>query len=338
MKNILVLTILFASFISCKKTSTPVATPSPVSPSSPSSSNAWVQMNSFTNINSLINIGTDLFLATSNHGMYKSIDNGSTWSSTNNGLGSDTLNCEIFSNGSNLYLSTWKGLPLVNKIFQSTNNGSSWTQIWNIASIGSSINKISFFGSNILIATAGNSYKSSNNGVSWTQISTNTTSILSFISDGTNIFCCDPANIHKSIDNGSTFTQLVNDSLNSKDFARAASIGTDIYVGSTTGSGIYKSSNSGLTWSPVNNGLLAYYGTNLKYYITSLYSDGTNLYAGTGISKVLISTNAGISWSLLGGVMPGSSSGNNYNIKTLLVNNGYTYAIASSKGLFRILN
>jgi photosystem II stability/assembly factor-like uncharacterized protein len=335
MKNILVLTILIASFISCKKTSTPSATPSP---SSPTSTNTWVQMNSFTNINSLINIGTDLFLATNNHGMYKSIDNGTTWSPTNNGLGSDTLNCEIFANGSTLYLSTWKGQPLVTKIFQSTNNGTNWTQIWTNAGIGSSINKISFFGSNILIATAGNSYKSSNNGVSWSQISTTTTSILSFISDGTNIFCCDPFNTHKSIDNGSTFSLLVNDSLNSKDFARAASIGNNIYVASTSGSGVYKSSNSGLTWAPANNGLLAYYGTNLKYFITSLYSDGANLYAGTGISKVLISTNSGTSWTLLGGVMPGSSSGNNYYIKSILVNSGYTYAIVSSKGLFRILN
>lgn len=333
MKNLIILSIVIISFASCKKeekapTPAPPATPTPTATS-------WTQINNSSYNNSLSYIGTNLFLATDRNGMFKSSDNGSTWVSINSGLGSDTLGCQIFSNGSTLYLSTWFGLPAVVKIFQSTNNGTSWTRIWNSYTSGSTIYTINFFGSNILIGTSGYSYKSNDNGVTWSSVSS-TSTITNFATDGTTIFGSSPYfDLNKSIDNGSTFSGLTNDSLLNGNFGSVAAIGTTIYTADdASGKGVYKSSNSGLNWMPANNGLTQIGSS--KYQISSLYTDGTNLYAGTRINKVFISTNMGTSWSQLGGDLPGSSSTNQFLVTTMLRTGGYTYAIATSKGLFKI--
>lgn len=337
MKNLIIILITIISFASCKKEEKALI-PQPLSTNTTTD---WTQINNSSYNNSLSYIGTILFLATDRNGMFKSSDNGNTWVQINNGLGSDTLGCQIFSNGSALYLSTWfspNGSNSIVKVFQSTNNGTSWsqiwTQIWNTSNFNSPINTINFFGSNILIGTSGNSYKSNDNGVNWSSISS-AASITKFVTDGTNFFGSNPFEINKSIDNGTTFSVLTNDSLSIGAFGCISAIGTNIYTADgTSGKGVYKSSNSGINWMPANNGL-TYIGT-LKYLIGYIYSDGTNLYAGTGISKVLISTNMGTSWSQLGGNMPGSSYSSQFVIKSILRTGGYTYAIANGKGLFKI--
>jgi hypothetical protein len=66
--------------------------------------------------------------------------------------------------------------------------------------------------------------------------------------------------------------------------------GLNIFAGTSGGSGIYFSSNFGLNWMQVNNGL-----TNLE--INALAVSGTNLFAGTGGGGVFLSTNSGVSWN-----------------------------------------
>jgi hypothetical protein len=63
---------------------------------------------------------------------------------------------------------------------------------------------------------------------------------------------------------------------------------TDIYAG--TEGGIFRSTNNGVDWTAVNNGL-----TNLD--VRALAVNGANLFAGTSGGGVFLSTNDGASWT-----------------------------------------
>jgi hypothetical protein len=65
--------------------------------------------------------------------------------------------------------------------------------------------------------------------------------------------------------------------------------GTNLFVG-TSGDGIFRSTNEGTNWTPVNTGL-----TNL--YVNAFTVSGTNLFSGTEGNGVFRSTNNGASWS-----------------------------------------
>ena len=66
--------------------------------------------------------------------------------------------------------------------------------------------------------------------------------------------------------------------------------GTNLFAG-TSGDGVYLSTNSGTSWTQVNNGLL----NNSVVY--ALAVSGTNLFAGTAYSGVYLSENDGTNWT-----------------------------------------
>jgi len=73
-------------------------------------------------------------------------------------------------------------------------------------------------------------------------------------------------------------------------FVRTITVsGTNLFVG-TSGDGIFLSTNSGTSWTPVNTGL-----TNIN--VNAFAVSGTNLFAGTEGDGVFRSTNNGTSWS-----------------------------------------
>jgi photosystem II stability/assembly factor-like uncharacterized protein len=86
-----------------------------------------------------------------------------------------------------------------------------------------------------------------------------------------------------------------------------AASGTNIYAG-TLGEGIYLSTNNGLNWTSVNNGL-----TGLSVY--SLAVSGSNIFAGTNNSGVFRSTNNGLNWT---------------SANTGIIGNIYTFAVSGS--------
>lgn len=104
-----------------------------------------------------------------------------------------------------------------------------------------------------------------------------------------------------------------------------------IYVGSP-GGGLWKSTNSGTTWTPLSE-----YNT-VWMHIYSLAIDPLNqniVYAGTGNSgnQVIRSTDAGLTWSLLG-------SGPTGNIRKILIHPTSTNIIfaCANNGIFRSTN
>ena len=75
-------------------------------------------------------------------------------------------------------------------------------------------------------------------------------------------------------------------------FSSFATSGTNIFAGSVQG--VFLSTNNGINWAAVNNGL-----TNLS--VTSLTISGTNIFAGTvnGEDGVFLSSNNGTNWTVV---------------------------------------
>ena len=69
-----------------------------------------------------------------------------------------------------------------------------------------------------------------------------------------------------------------------------ASIGNNTFAGSTAG--VFLSTNNGLNWVAVNNGLTS-------HSITAMTVSGNNIYAATYNNGVFLSTNNGNSWTAI---------------------------------------
>ncbi|MBI2342452.1 MAG: hypothetical protein HYU98_06955 [Deltaproteobacteria bacterium] len=77
-----------------------------------------------------------------------------------------------------------------------------------------------------------------------------------------------------------------------------ARLGSITYVG--TYSGVFKTSDGGTTWAPINNGLPGI------SQVTALITVGQNIYAGLASEGVYVTTDGGLSWSPLNsGLTPG---------------------------------
>jgi hypothetical protein len=98
--------------------------------------------------------------------------------------------------------------------------------------------------------------------------------------------------------------------------------GSDIIVG-TNGSGAFKSTDNGLTWTNV----FLYSGK-----VTSMIRTGTQVFAGTNANGIFCSGNSGVSWNVCPGVL---STG---NINALHNVGNDLYAIRSYDGIYRSLD
>ena len=68
--------------------------------------------------------------------------------------------------------------------------------------------------------------------------------------------------------------------------------GTNLFAG-TLGGGVFLSTNNGVSWNAVNNGLPPY----VFNCVLSLAVSGANIFIGTDNGGVFLSTNNGASWA-----------------------------------------
>ncbi|MFN3695294.1 MAG: WD40/YVTN/BNR-like repeat-containing protein, partial [Ignavibacterium sp.] len=128
--------------------------------------NSWSLTNlAASNIITLaIDSGGIIFAGASTLGVYKSIDNGATWSICNNGLTTAVFFKLGISPSNDIYLGT-----VYNGAFRSTDEGNSWVQI------GLSNYQVQCFafspGGEIFVGTNDGVFKSTDNGENWIHIS-----------------------------------------------------------------------------------------------------------------------------------------------------------------------
>ncbi len=254
-------------------------------------------------------------------GVFRSVDNGNSWTAKNNGLTNTdvwalaTSGTTVFAGtrGGGVFRSTDSGATwtatnnglanlsvqalavsgsdlfagTADRIFRSTNDGASWDSVayGNIICL-----KVS--GMNILAGTYGQGvYLSSNNGISWTVDTSGLTNkqVLALAASGDTVLAGTwGGGVFASTDNGSSWTADTT-GLGGSGLAvySLAVSGSDFFAGTQEG-GIYRSTNNGTSWAAVNLGLTNTFGT-------ALLPSGNNLLAGT-INGIFLSTNDGTLW------------------------------------------
>lgn len=260
-------------------------------------------------------VGTTLFLTTTGDGVFRSTNNGASWTPANAGLPERISVFALLALQNRIVIGTNDG------IYASTNNGQSWT----ISNQGipreegrqTRIFALALGANNSVIAGGdGGAYRSTDNGATWSAINAGlrvtdpfeiTATVLALASAGTTLFAAcsglvpELTGVFRSTDNGATWTRLAGSAAIAPDITRAftalAASGTTVYV-AVTGTGfaalnpdgaVFRSTNSGDSWTRITSGI-----ANAAAY--NLLIDGAQLFV-TGFDGIYRSTNNGDSWT-----------------------------------------
>jgi len=245
-------------------------------------------------------------------GMFLSSDNGISWTSINNGVTNNHI-MSLAILGSSIFAGTSGG------VFLSTNNGGNWTLI-NDGLTNVSINALTVSGTSIIAGTNGGAFISNNNGASWTSINNGllSTIVLSLATSSSNVIAGTSNGVFISDNNGNTWTSSSKGLLN-QDILSLESNNGKILAG-TYGWGLLTSVDAGETWDANNNGLNT-------SSVNTILAHENNTYAGTSGFGVFLSDNDANSWS------PANIGLTNSTVNSLVVNNGNLFA-GTSGGVF----
>jgi photosystem II stability/assembly factor-like uncharacterized protein len=284
--------------------------------------------------------GKDLYIGTTTNGIFRSSDEGKTWLAVNNGI-LDKEKCSVYSFNNVLYATTSiesPCCPTINKIYKSTDNGNSWTSIWdsailyyenNISDRIGKIDKIGFIDNNIFISIGKYLIKSSDNGKNWGEVFENTISTRARVENilklNNNIFilCYNgsyESQLFKSTDDGNNFAIVNNISSNpDQQYCSITASNSNLFLG-TSGTnyvdaqmnektrGVYVSDKDGTNWK-LDNKDFDLTGYSVKFSAL-FYDKETNIiYVGcsnggtNNDNKVFKSVNNGINWQNVGGLI-----------------------------------
>jgi hypothetical protein len=266
--------------------------------------------------------GAYMFLgayASASEGVYRSTDNGTSWTVSSTGLTSTSVTALAFS-GPNLFAGTdsgyfvstdngsnWNaattlpsstnflvanGAELFDQtnagILRSTDNGITWTAV-NAGLANLDVQQLFASGTFLLAATQGGTFLSTNDGALWSAVTVGLTPAPpgGLLVSGSNIFAAGGSHgVFLSTNNGdewkSEASGLNGASVNS---IAMAGIGSSAMLFATADSGVFRSADNGGNWTKTNS-----------IYLGSLVASGPNLYAEGVDSGVYRSTDNGASW------------------------------------------
>jgi len=288
----------------------------------------WVPVGPYGgNLTNISSLGQNVITSVSGFGFFTSSNSGYNWVFRNNDpppLG--ILTFVYYSNI--LYAGTTHG------IYQSTNFGNNWIQ----NSLSDKQVTSLLVNSNYIYAGTHDSgvYVSTNNGLNWIQknsgLSNKQVKALAFC--GSYIFAGTEGGVFVSNDNGNNWA------LKSWGFCSSpmpitslAVIGTYVFACYYDGCGVYRSTNYGDNWYQINTGLPT------SVYVSTIASNGNNLYAGTTYNAgyystgLYISTNNGSYWSNLdNNQISGIISGITFSGQNMYVCTGSEYSYPYNNG------
>jgi len=252
--------------------------------------------------------GNNIYAGTINYGVYKSTNNGTSWSQTS--LNNQFI-YSLAANGSNIFAGTYG-----NGVYLSTNDGTTWTQT---TLNNKYVPSLLIVGTNIYAGVYYDGvYLSTNNGSTWTQTSLNNKDVYSLAVSGSTLFAGTFLNgVYISSNSGSTWTQS---SLNNQSIQSLFVNGTDIFAGTYYSAGIYLSTNNGSSWT-------ASTVANRSFY--SFAVSGNTIFAGSDGYGVYTTTNNGTNW-----IQRNEGFIGNPRVFALCILNGYIFA-GSDYNLFR---
>ncbi|NDP22867.1 MAG: T9SS type A sorting domain-containing protein [Paludibacter sp.] len=240
-------------------------------------------------------VNGDLY-ALSSKGLFSSSDNGVSWINKTKNIKSQTVTLlatstnALYANLKPSIVSSSGGQAVwsIAALSKSINGGTTWTNtklndsifVQNILTHN---NDIFIIGHNLNILTNSSLlYRSTDNGDNWQVLGDMTQNVVSmvFALDKLYITTIDlfGTNLFSSVDNGTTFNPIMHNLPSVFGTTNVmASIGTDLYISPslyvTSGGGVYKSSDGGVTWTTKNK----YLANNMV--VNKLQSSGSSLFA-----------------------------------------------------------
>jgi hypothetical protein len=238
---------------------------------------------------------TFLFAGTLDSGVYRSTNNGESWTKSSSGLsGASLIINALLVKDSNLFAGTDDG------VYLSTDKGSSW----NISNTGISSAVLSLVKKDTVLfaGTTGRLYCSTDDGLSWDEpglvVPGNVTTL---VVKGSRLFAGKGSNgVSRSTDNGSTWI-TINDGLLGYTIYSLAVKDTNLFA--ATNRGVFRSSNDS-SWTETNDGLYSVPSDPRSFFVY-----GSNILVGfPNYNGIFLSLNNGASWVSCNGGLPGFSA------------------------------
>lgn len=299
--------------------------------------------------------GTSIFAGTST-GVFVSPTSAISWNMTNTGLTNTTINC-LFAAGGMIYAATNGG------VFISPDSSPSWSA--GNTGYTDSTNAVLVFNNKLYAGTNSDGIIKSASVASpnWTKSNTGFNNLIAYTiyNSGQLVIAATNKGFFVSRDLAATYVSS-NTGLTDSLHVNCLTIsGTKLYVGTMFG-GVFMSPDTGKTWTQINTGLgtmnikkiitsannIIAAGSNGDVYttlqssinwglttglpgslnITSLATDGTNIFLGTSGSGVYLSTNAA-SWSAA------NIGLSNMNVTSLAIKGSDIYAGTNGGGIYK---
>ena len=287
------------------------------------SGNTWTSLGLptiYSSVRSISAVDSVIVVITNTDSVRLSVDFGMTWR---------IINYQFANN--NLYYPTVKDTNVFasvtgSGVYRMGINDTTWIAANNgLSNLNTKFIKVC--GNSIFVGTGAGLYHSLNNGNSWSNVTNGiTNNAIQFLDiNGSQIVAVDSTlDVFLSSDSGSTWTDF--GICPSKSIANFCSNGIVVLVG-TTGLGVNKTTNNGLTWTDANNGLVA-------SYVYKLFTYGTDLYAFTPSHHTIFKTSDfGNNWVQMNIGWP-----SNFSIYGLATDGNNIYVSAGSIGIYKSSN
>jgi hypothetical protein len=200
------------------------------------------------------NNNKEIFIGTSNAGLFKTVDEGKTWLADVNEFGS-VYDIEMIPGTSIIYIATEK--ENIGKIFKSDSNGENWLEVYTEKDASSSVTSIAIDSRSPETVYFSNSkggfFKSLDGGQTWRNLYWAEAFIrkieLDRVNPSTVYLATDKKGLVRSLDGGETFEQIIKNNFIYNVLPHPAREG---FVYASTKEGLMKSLDKGGEWEAVN--------------------------------------------------------------------------------------
>lgn len=256
--------------------------------------NFWQQVGSPGpySINTLYVDSSDVLLAGTSNGVYRSTNDGGTWQSI--GLSNEYVLMLKRFNG-NLFACTF-----ASGLYRSTNNGTSWSLVGGGLSPGT-VYSLAGQGQSLYAALIAGIYKSTDNGTTWTVTGmTNPNQTIVVATPAGHLYAADlDALVYRSTDGGVSWTQILDGMSTPADLLVAPNGYIYLSLQSFFAPGVLRSTDGGATWQNV-----------LPSVVSGWFAVNAvgNIFLSTFASGVYRSTDAGTTWQQINSGLTNTST------------------------------